>query len=136
MIQSLIEERVAELYEEFRIGELGFDLFHRAKKMGVEVTPYSAYIEMKNADLLWKYDQDAFSSNLRRILTSSECFNMFKKEHIDLILDYLTSNVTNDRSVKSILNDIVNIEKGMGQLDSLNHYGIEMMRKKITSKAK
>ena len=61
---------------------------------------------------------------------------MFKKEHIDLILDYLTSNVTNDRSVKSILNDIVNIEKGMGQLDSLNHYGIEMMRKKITSKAK
>ena len=83
-----------------------------------------------------KYDQDAFSSNLRRILTSSECFNMFKKEHIDLILDYLTSNVTNDRSVKSILNDIVNIEKGMGQLDSLNHYGIEMMRKKITSKAK
>lgn len=61
MIQSLIEERVAELYEEFRIGELGFDLFHRAKKMGVEVTPYSAYIEMKNADLLWKYDQDAFS---------------------------------------------------------------------------
>ena len=61
---------------------------------------------------------------------------MFKKEHIGLIVDYLSLNRTNEKSVKSVLNDIINITKGMGQLDSLNHYGIEMMRLKITNKAK
>lgn len=83
-----------------------------------------------------KYDCDMFMSTLRNIFESNEDLKMFKKEHIGLIVDYLSLNRTNEKSVKSVLNDIINITKGMGQLDSLNHYGIEMMRLKITNKAK
>jgi hypothetical protein len=51
---------------------------------------------------------------------------MFKKDHVEIIIKYLTSVGIINKNVKQLLNDIVNISKRMGQTESLIQYGMEL----------
>lgn len=53
-------------------------------------------------------------------------FKNFKKEHVDLIVKYLTTIGRNEKQAKLILSDIVNNAKGMGQMEAFLQYGVQM----------
>ena len=57
---------------------------------------------------------------------------MFKSQHVELILNYIKSFGKSDKSLKGILVEIINITKGMGQIEALNHFGIELARQKFS----
>jgi hypothetical protein len=45
---------------------------------------------------------------------------------VELIAKYLTSIGRSDKPAKALLNDIVNITKGMGQIEALIQYAMQL----------
>ena len=59
MDQEIILEIIADLYEEYEISELGFDLIDFCKKAEIVLVPYSSYEDKKKAFI--DYDEDGFN---------------------------------------------------------------------------
>ncbi|GEM_PF-3056214 len=59
MNYSQIDDCVADLYEDYKIGTYGFDLFKIATERGIDVVPYSSF--GKNREKFIRMDPDAFS---------------------------------------------------------------------------
>lgn len=59
MTREEIIEIVADIYEEYDISELGFDVIRLIKLMGINLIPYSSYEDKKS--LLLHFDEDGFS---------------------------------------------------------------------------
>ncbi len=53
-------------------------------------------------------------------------FSVFKKDHIEIIIRYLTTFGVTEKNPKALLNDIVNISKGMGQTECLMQYAMKL----------
>ncbi len=71
------------------------------------------------------YDESSFIFSLYNVFTNPK-FKTFKKEHVELIAKYLTSIGRTDKQAKLILSDIVNITKGMGQIEALMQYAMQL----------
>jgi hypothetical protein len=72
-----------------------------------------------------EYDVNSFVSTLLSVFSQVK-FNIFKKDHIEIIIKYLTSIGIIEKNAKPLLNDIVNISKGMGQTESLIQYAMAL----------
>lgn len=62
--EDFIVEAVADIYEDYQIGEYGFDPIKLCKDMGYLVLPYDSFLEGTKRDqiyLLEKQDKDGFS---------------------------------------------------------------------------
>lgn len=62
--EDFIVEAVADIYEDYQIGEYGFDPIQLCKDMGYLVLPYDSFLEGTERDqiyLLEKLDKDGFS---------------------------------------------------------------------------
>ena len=71
------------------------------------------------------YDETLFASTIYSVFENPK-FKAFKKEHVDLIVKYLTGIGRNEKNARVILNDVVNISKQMGQTESLIQYAMEI----------
>jgi len=56
-------------------------------------------------------------------------FKVLKKEHIEVIIKYIQMCATTDKVLKPIINDIVNVSKGLGQTDVFMQYAMALAHK-------
>ena len=56
-------------------------------------------------------------------------FKVLKKEHVDVIIKYMQSFGITDKVLKPIINDIVNISKGLGQTEVFMQYAMALAHK-------
>ena len=72
-----------------------------------------------------EYDEAIFISTLYNLFTHVK-FKIFKKEHVDLIIKYLTTIGRNEKLAKLILSDVVSNAKGMGQTEAFMQYEMQI----------
>jgi hypothetical protein len=53
-------------------------------------------------------------------------FKVLKKEHIEIIIKYIQIIANSEKVLKPIINDIVNISKGLGQTEVFMQYAMAL----------
>jgi hypothetical protein len=71
------------------------------------------------------FNANSFFSALYNVLQEVK-FKVLKKEHIDVIIKYMQIFGTTDKILKPIINDIVNISKGLGQTEVFMQYAMAL----------
>jgi hypothetical protein len=70
------------------------------------------------------YDEDTTLLTISNVF-SSQKFQMFKTDHVTSIIKYL-KYLGKEGSLKNLIQDIMNIVKGMGQLEAIMHYSMKV----------
>ncbi len=68
---------------------------------------------------------ELFLNTLYKVLTHNK-FKIFKPNHVETIIKFIRYLGRTDNMLKSLLNDIINISKGMGQTEALMQYGMAL----------
>ena len=82
------------------------------------------------------FDKNKLLEAIRMILHSQNFCTIFKKEYIDLIIEYLHYFGDNDSNLDRIVSIIVEIKQRKSQLSTLNFFGLEIARLKMHNKNK
>ena len=104
------------------INNILYTLFNNLKKFS-SMTINSLSLLIKN---LLAFDKNNILINMKKILDSNEIFKIIPNDCKLIILQYLEMNFDNEKLIKNIFLDIINIINEMGQIDIFIHYQKEI----------